>query len=52
MKKNKIISRDVSITIPMSKEEKNKVQEKANEMGVTMSSFIRIVLKEFIKKDE
>lgn len=51
MKKNKIIARDVSITIPMSKEEKKKVQEKANEMGVTMSTFIRIVLKEFLKEE-
>ena len=50
--KNKIIARDVSITVPMSKEEKNKVRDKANEMGVTMSSFIRIVLKDFLKEQE
>lgn len=34
MKKSKSIFRDVSITVPMSEEEKNKVQEKANEWAL------------------
>lgn len=49
---NKIIARDASVTVQMSKELKNKVKKKANEMGFTMSSFIRIVLIEFFKEQE
>ena len=38
------------LTIPMSREEKEAVKKAADDMGVTMSAFARIVLKDFMKK--
>lgn len=42
--------RENTLTIPMSKEEKESVKKAADDMGVTMSAFARIVLKDFMKK--
>lgn len=41
-----------SLTIPMSKQEKERVQKKANEMGISMSALGRVVLSDFFKKEE
>lgn len=38
------------LTIPMSRDEKEAVKRAADDMGVTMSAFARIVFKDFIKK--
>lgn len=49
-KTNREEVRENSLTVPMSKSEKDEVKRMSNEMGVSMSSFARIVIKEFIKK--
>ena len=49
-KTNRDEVRENSLTIPMSAEEKKSVKKAADDMGVSMSSFARIVLKDFIKK--
>ena len=38
------------LMVPMTKDEKQAVQEAADEMGVSMSAFARLVLKDFMKK--
>lgn len=50
-KKNRDEVRENSLTIPMSREEKESVKKAADNMGVTMSAFARIVLKDFMKKE-
>lgn len=40
------------LTIPMSRDEKEAVKKAADDMGVTMSAFARIVFKDFMKKDK
>ena len=42
-------NRENTLCIPMSKEEKQDVQKAADDMGVSMSAFVRLVLKDFIK---
>ena len=42
--------RENSLTVPMNKEEKQAVQDAANNMGISMSAFVRMVLKDFMKK--
>lgn len=49
-KSNRDEVRENSLTVPMNKEEKQAVQNAANNMGVSMSAFARIVLKDFLKK--
>lgn len=44
--------RDEVFTIPVTKNEKQNIKKAAEEMGVTMSAFARIVLKDFMKKGE
>lgn len=39
-----------SLTVPMSEEEKKRVKKAAHDMGVSMSSFARIALNEFVKR--
>ena len=51
-KSNRDEVRANTLTIPMNKQEKERVQEKANEMGNSMSALGRIVLNDFFKKDE
>jgi hypothetical protein len=51
-KTNRDEVRENSLTIPMNKQEKERVQKKANEMGISMSAFGRIVLNDFFKKEE
>ena len=51
-KSNRDEVRANTLTIPMNKQEKERVQEKANEMGISMSALGRIVLNDFFKKDE
>lgn len=41
--------RENSLTVPMSKEEKEQIRKSADNMGVSMSAFARMVLKNFIK---
>lgn len=41
-----------SLTVPMSKQEKKDVADAASRMGVSMSTFARLVLKDFMKKGE
>ena len=49
-KSNRNEVRENSLTIPMNKEEKQAVQDAANNMGISMSAFARMVLKDFLKK--
>ena len=51
-KPNRDEVRENSLTIPMSKLEKERVQKKANEMGISMSALGRVVLSDFFKKEE
>ena len=44
--------RDETLTVPMSKKEKDRVKQEAQEMGITSSCFVRIVLNDFFKKQE
>ncbi len=50
MNKAKGDSRNESLLVKMSEKEKKEVQKAADDMGVTMSAFARIVLKDFMKK--
>lgn len=43
--------REKNLAIPMTKEEKNSIKKAADDMGVSMSAFARIVLKDFLKKE-
>lgn len=49
-KSNRNEVRENTLCVPMSKEEKQAVQSAADEMGVSMSAFARMVLKDFMKK--
>lgn len=49
-KSNRDEVRENSLTIPMNKEEKQAVQDAANNMGISMSAFARMALKDFMKK--
>lgn len=49
-KANRNEIRENALTIPMSKEDKEAIKKAADDMGVTMSAFARIVLKDFMKK--
>lgn len=51
-KTNRDEVRENSLTIPMNKQEKERVQKKADEMGISMSALGRIVLNDFFKKQE
>ena len=42
--------RENSLVVPMNKEEKQAVQKAAGEMGISMSAFARMILKDFTKK--
>ena len=49
-KTNRDEIRQNTLTVPMSRDEKMMVQKAADDMGVPMSAFVRIVLKDFLKK--
>lgn len=49
-KTNRDEVRENTLSIPMTKDEKESVQKAANDMGVSMSAFARIVFKDFMKK--
>ena len=51
-KNNRDEVREKSLTIPMNKQEKERVQKKAADMGISMSAFGRMVLSDFFKKEE
>ena len=51
-KRNREEVRTNSITILTTAEEKANIEAAAEKMGVTKSTFIRIVVKDFIKKQE
>lgn len=44
--------KDVTNTFMSTEEEKKAIQDKADEMGITMSALCRIALKDFLKKSE
>lgn len=50
-KSNRDEVRANTLTVPMNKEEKEKIKKGADKMGVTMSAFARIVLNDFLKKE-
>lgn len=50
-KSNRDEVRENNLSIPMNKEEKERVREAAENMGVPMSTFARMVIKDFLKKD-
>ena len=50
-KSNRDEIRENSLTVPMNEDEKKSIKRAADEMGVTMSAFARIALREFIKKE-
>lgn len=47
--RNSVIGRNDSITIAASKDYKAAVVAKAKEMGISMSSLVRMALNEFMK---
>ena len=49
-KSNRDEVRSNSLTVPMSADEKDKIKRAANNMGVSMSTFARIALNEFVKR--
>lgn len=49
-KSNRDEVRENTLCILLSKDEKRSVQDAADDMGVSMSMFARIVLKDFLKK--
>ena len=49
-KTNRDEVRENAISIPMTKEEKEAVQNASSKMGLTMSSWVRMVLKEKINQ--
>ena len=49
-KSNRDEVRENTLCVPMSKEEKETIRKAADDMGVPMSAFARIVLKDFLKK--
>lgn len=51
-KKNRDEVRENCLTVLLNAEEKNKIREAADDIGVTMSAFARIVLNDFMKKGE
>ena len=44
--------RENSLTVPMTRIEKEQIKKSADNMGVSMSTFARIALKDYIKKGE
>lgn len=50
-KSNRDEVRENTLCVLLSKDEKESVQNKAEEIGVSMSMFARMVLKDFLKKD-
>lgn len=44
--------RESSLTIPMNKEEKDTIQKAADDMGLSMSAFARMVFRDFMKKSD
>ena len=49
-KTNRDEIRQNTLSVPMSRQEKMIVQKAADDMGVPMSAFVRIVIKDFMKK--
>lgn len=49
-KTNRDEIRQNTLCVPMSKEEKMMVQKAADDMGIPMSAFARMVIKDFMKK--
>ena len=49
-KSNRDEVRANSLVIPMNKEEKEAVKKAADNMGISMSAFARLILKDFMKK--
>lgn len=50
-KTNRDEVRENTLSIPMTKEEKDSVRNASHKMGVSMSSFARIALKDFAKSE-
>ena len=51
-KKDREKIKDVPNTFMTTAEEKKAIEEKADEMGITMSALCRMALKDFFKKDK
>ncbi len=49
-KSNRDEVRENSLVIPMNKAEKQCIRKAADDMGISMSAFARLVLKDFMKK--
>lgn len=53
MKSAKLKREDVrktSLVIPVNEEEKQEIQATADNMGISMSAFARMIIKDFMKK--
>lgn len=50
-REDRINVNDVMICFAVSQEDKKKIKEKAMEMGVTVSAFLRIIVKKAIKEE-
>lgn len=48
---NRELVREKTLAVPMNSTEKECIKKAAAEMGLTMSAFVRFVLKEFVKKE-
>ena len=51
-KANRNEIRDETLTVPMSKQEKDRVRQIAKDMGITSSALVRIAINDFFKKQE
>lgn len=47
--RNSVITRESAMCVVMSRDDKEKIAEKAKEMGLTKSSLVRMAVKEFLK---
>lgn len=51
-KENRDEIRENALTIPMRKDEKEKIRLVSQRMGLSMSCLVRIALNEFLRKEE
>jgi predicted DNA binding CopG/RHH family protein len=48
--KKKAETKTCRVTVPISKKEKEAIEKSAAQMGLTVASFVRLVVKEYLKQ--
>lgn len=48
--KKKAETKNSRVAVPMSKKEKETIEKSAAQMGLTVASFVRLVVKEYLKQ--